>query len=463
MQWVKHGHPAEQLPNAFPPDPEMDDVIRLFSAMDVEVTDEMLDLMDDEAKHWLINHPLQRPLSEDEEAQLERYGDEFDIKESMQKLNKALTMLEDAYKAGDEDLMAIASGAARAELMRPQSRLHYQKHTKKEQEIAEVLKTRSGKVSSTISAVGKRYIKERKWNREKTKSGASKAIERFCNLIGNKTDISDITAKHAYSFAAWMEEEKDAANKSIKSSCSYVKGMFSWAITKQEYKITRLPWTTLDRIGDYGKEEEHYIPFDHEQLHEIFSLARLYGKGKMNLRDHLLLSILITTGCRLDEAALLCWENIIKHKDGWYYIDLTKALVKNMGSRRKLPIPDVLWNIMPQYGHQLTKDGIRNSPDDRLFDYSLDKDGKSSRASSQACKRQLAKIKPRKGQVNHSLRGNLKDMLRDAGVSKELNDYITGHGQGDVGGDRYGEGHSVELRYEALNKPSHPYIQPYES
>ena len=51
MQWVKHGHPAEQLTKYFPPDPEMDDVIRLFTAMDVEVTDEMLDLLDEEAKH----------------------------------------------------------------------------------------------------------------------------------------------------------------------------------------------------------------------------------------------------------------------------------------------------------------------------------------------------------------------------------------------------------------------------
>jgi integrase len=463
MQWVKHGHPAENLPKSFPPNPEMDEVVRLFTAMDVKVTDEMLDLLDDDAKHWLINHPLQRPLSEDEQAELERYGDEFDIEESMQKVVRAVEMLEDAYKADDKDLVSIASGAVKAELMRPQNRLHYQKHTKKQQELVEVLKTKSGKASSTISAVGKRYIKERKWNREKTRSGARIAIVRFCNLIGNKTDISDITAKHAYSFATWMEDELDAANRSIKSSCSYVKGMFAWAITQQDYQITRLPWDKLDKISDYGVPSKGYKPFTIEQLHEIFSLVTVDGIGKMNPREHLLLAILITTGCRMDEAALLCWDNIIKHDKGFHYIDLTKALVKNMGSKRLLPIPDVLINIMPQSGHQVTVDGIRNSPDGRLFDYSLDTDGKSSRAASQACKRQLEKIKREKMQVTHSFRGNLKDMLRDAGVSKELNNYITGHAQGDVGGDRYGEGHSVELRYKALNKLSHPYIQPYES
>lgn len=102
---------------------------------------------------------------------------------------------------------------------------------------------------------------------------------------------------------------------------------------------------------------------------------------------------------------------------------------------------------MPQHGHQLTVDGIRNSPDGRLFDYAVDSDGKASRAASQACGRQLAKIKPSKGQVTHSLRGNLKDMLRDAGVTKELNNYITGHAQGDVGGDG-----------PAKNTPARPHV-----
>lgn len=282
-------------------------------------------------------------------------------------------------------------------------------------------------------------------------------------LIGNTTDISDINAKHAYSYAKWMDTELGAANKSIKAAVSYVKGMFSWAITQEDYLITEPPWTKLDKIGDYGKEEESRSPFRQEQLVELFNLAALNGKGKMNQREHLLLSILITTGCRLDEAALLCWDNITQHQDGWHYIDLTKAIVKNKGSKRLLPLPDVLWKIMPQRGYKATVDGVRISLDDRLFDYSLDSDGKASRAASQACGRQLAKIKPEKNQVTHSLRGTLKDLLRDNGVSKELNDYITGHGQGDVAGNKYGAGHDIKHRYEALNLPAHNYIQPYGS
>ena len=48
-------------------------------------------------------------------------------------------------------------------------------------------------------------------------------------------------------------------------------------------------------------------------------------------------------------------------------------------------------------------------------------------------------------------------MLRDAGVSKEVNDFITGHGSGDVAGS-YGSGPSFETRREALDSVEHPWI-----
>ena len=54
--------------------------------------------------------------------------------------------------------------------------------------------------------------------------------------------------------------------------------------------------------------------------------------------------------------------------------------------------------------------------------------------------------------VVHSLRGTLKDKLRDTGVSTETNDFITGHGRGDAAG-KYGIGPSLAVRKEALDRP----------
>ena len=39
--------------------------------------------------------------------------------------------------------------------------------------------------------------------------------------------------------------------------------------------------------------------------------------------------------------------------------------------------------------------------------------------------------------------------LRDAGVSKEVNDFITGHSPGDVAG-QYGSGPSLRIRKDAV-------------
>ena len=59
--------------------------------------------------------------------------------------------------------------------------------------------------------------------------------------------------------------------------------------------------------------------------------------------------------------------------------------------------------------------------------------------------------------VAHSLRGNFKDFLRENGVGKEVNDFITGHGQGDVAGE-YGEGPSMRKRLEVIDAVKHPWL-----
>ena len=53
--------------------------------------------------------------------------------------------------------------------------------------------------------------------------------------------------------------------------------------------------------------------------------------------------------------------------------------------------------------------------------------------------------------VAHSFIHTFKDLCRDAGISKDLHDFITGHSGGDVS-SYYGEVFSLERRKEAINK-----------
>jgi hypothetical protein len=59
----------------------------------------------------------------------------------------------------------------------------------------------------------------------------------------------------------------------------------------------------------------------------------------------------------------------------------------------------------------------------------------------------------------HSLRGTFIDLVRELGdVDSEDRKFITGHKQGDVGGDGYGEGPSMKKRLHIINKVEHPWL-----
>ena len=201
-------------------------------------------------------------------------------------------------------------------------------------------------------------------------------------------------------------------------------------------------FTGLD-LQDLGADEtvDSYVPFSKAELHQLFEIT-------MPDQDRLLLSILTVTGMRLDEAALLTWEQV-QEEDGISFLSLldddeNKVIVKTKGSLRRVPLPDVL--TLPERATG------------RLFSYKLDADGKAQKEASKQLMRHVRRVSKMRTKAVHSLRGTFKDLLRDADVSKELNDFITGHAAGDVAG-KYGSGFSLQRRYEAINSVQHPWLK----
>lgn len=288
------------------------------------------------------------------------------------------------------------------------------------------------------------YIESRTWNREKTKNGAIRKIQTISRFLGNPRP-KDITTSDVIKFAkkyiAEVSKEKKeppslATLESIKSN-----GSQFMRIMIRENHATTNPFVGAD-LRDLGANEsvKSYRPFDKSELTKLFNVA-------MPSEDRLILSMLLTTGMRLDEAALLDWMQI-KEEEGVKYISLldsenANVIVKNQGSLRNVPLPDAL--ILPERGVG------------RLFTYPIDSDGKANTAASKRLMKHVRMVTSLDTKTVHSLRGNLKDLLRDAGVTKELNDFITGHSSGDVAG-KYGVGFSLEKRYEALNSVKHPWL-----
>ena len=151
---------------------------------------------------------------------------------------------------------------------------------------------------------------------------------------------------------------------------------------------------------------------------------------------------------RLDEAALLS-KSDIKVEKSIRHFDLTEALVKNAGSARKVPVPNVISDILDDY--------IKGRAASRLFDFPMNADGKAQNAASKKSMRFIRKVTSDPALVTHSLCHSFKDMCRDAGIPEDLHDFLTGHSGGDSASN-YGEGHSLASRYHALNSIKHDYL-----
>jgi integrase len=300
-----------------------------------------------------------------------------------------------------------------------------------------VAKPRSAKATEgdTLQGLLEMYLERRNWNREKSKETAGRQINRFIDMVGN-LKLTELEKTHAYAYAQAMDDV-GYAHKTIRSSVSAVSSMLEkfeqWGLLKLS------PFVNL-KLSDYGTAAKKYLPFDKQELHQLFKLT-------MNNQERLLLSILITTGMRLDEAALLSWGRVTE-VDGIRCVSLIddgsgEVIVKNTQSNRLIALPDCLT--------------LPNRATGRLFDYKVDKDGKAENAASKALMKVVRHVTKDKLKVVHSLRGTLKDLLRDAGVSKEINDFITGHSQVGGGGD-YGLGPSLETKYKAVNSVAQPWL-----
>lgn len=292
----------------------------------------------------------------------------------------------------------------------------------------------SGSVS--LSAASEEYLATAPYQNHKTARECEHALEQFRKYAGDVL-LSSITAVMVHEFAEVIG--KDKSKKLIHKKLGYVRRMVDHAVRKGWVPANVFVGIKLDK--NLGADKQSYVPLTEDELHELFALT---------MPDHLrsLLSILIATGMRLDEAALLHWEDV-KHDRAQdvTYFDLTEAIVKNKGSERRVPVhPSLNWITTGKTGAMFPE-------------FPRDRDGKTQNTSSRKLMEFVRQVTSNRRKVVHSLRGNFKDMLRDAGVSKEFNDFITGHDAGDVAGS-YGSGPSLKVRKEAIERLSFPFLKP---
>ena len=300
------------------------------------------------------------------------------------------------------------------------------------------------------------YVRNRKWENHTSKEKQTSLTRiKECLKIIEDPPLNQIIAKQGIQIAETLEI-KGLANSTIKGYITSLSGLIEH-IRLYELDTSVLPhtpWLTSNPLSGlplshYGKKKRSFEALTVDQLHKLFSL-------EMEPKDRLCLELLITTGCRLDEIALLTWEQIKTDKQNIRYIDLaTDALVKNKNSERLVPIPDII--------------NLPDRSNGRLFNYKIDDSGKASRAAGKVLlSKYIHKIRYENDdrKTVHSLRHNFVGFLDNLNppISENLKDWITGHSSTGFLNESerkrtYGSDPDLSLKYAAVNRIHHPWLK----
>ena len=244
-------------------------------------------------------------------------------------------------------------------------------------------------------------MEERNKSNHKERTSRRNKLNEFVKVVGD-LHVRDITKVHGYQYAKWNHKQ-GRANKTIRSLNTKVVAFLNWC--EREGHIDDNPLANL-KLADFGTESLPYLPFDPDELNDLFA-------QEMEPQDRLCLTLLAITGARLDEIALLTWEQVKTDFGRLMYIDLRpdEIKVKTDGSHRVVPIHSEAASLLV-------------GGTGRIFDYKLDADGKAQNAASKQLMPYVRNVTQHPRKVIHSLRGTFKQMLENAGVTSEMVDQL---------------------------------------
>lgn len=221
--------------------------------------------------------------------------------------------------------------------------------------------------------------------------------------------LLDVTAYDAYDFL--FEFGEDLTKSSIGVLRAAMSNVFLWANKQRKLTVTHNPFKGLD-LRNVGQDGTDRRPFTHAQLHKLF-------RQPMTKDDKAALLILLSTGMRGGELMQMADSY---EEDGIHYLDLRNASVKTVQSKRIVPLHDKLAG---------TSFPLKTTQ------------GKLNRLINETFGDEPVSL--------HSLRHTFKDLARSAGISEEINNFLTGHKTQGVAGS-YGVGPSLKARHAAIMK-----------
>ncbi|NDV98938.1 DUF6538 domain-containing protein, partial [Salipiger sp. PrR002] len=232
-----------------------------------------------------------------------------------------------------------------------------------EQELAKRRESKSA-CGKRFSEVANQCLNAIEYNRKKTEGSYRKAAQKFTDFA-NDPDIAQVTGQTALEFVEHLASKH--AYNTLQRDIGTVRRVFVFA--QDQAWIDANPFADISLKGKGSKAIKRQ-PLRRSQLEALFTL-------EMSGEDRLALSILAATGMRLDEVALLEWQDI-KNEGGIEYFDLQRIgkIIKNSSSARLVPVPSCI-ELPPR-------------ANGRLFTYALGLDGKACAATPLVKQRDIA-------------------------------------------------------------------------
>ena len=139
---------------------------------------------------------------------------------------------------------------------------------------------------------------DRDYQKPNTRRKIKRSIRQFIALIGD-LEIDEVHTIHWYRFCdCLLIENPDYHKQTLKDYLTFC-GSFVTALVEQG-AIDDNPFASLN-LKQRGQSEKHWQRFTKDDLYKLFA-------HKWDSQVRLLLSILVTTGMRLEEAVALTWD-----------------------------------------------------------------------------------------------------------------------------------------------------------
>ena len=282
-----------------------------------------------------------------------------------------------------------------------------------------------------------RYWVKQTQRRPRTLMDATTAVRRLKAVVGDLTP-AQIDKRKAVTFKDSLTQE-GLAYATASKNLGLIKSIFE--IARNNELIHENPFKEVKLVKP-SRIEKARVSFSAAEIEQIFNSPvfkeGFRPKGGAGEAAVWLPLIAYMTGMRLEEIGQLTKEDIQRQDNIWFF-NLDHApnkgqVLKTESSRRQIPIHLHLIEL-----------GFLDLLDvstGRLFPYLSSAGARQLTASwSQwfgRYLRQVIGIGDRR-KTFHSFRHTFKDLCREAGISKDIHDRLTGHSSQDVG-DGYGSG-----------------------